>query len=513
MMPPSTPLNTPQKNGKRPGALLLLFPALALVAGWLALRLLPDSFGETHLEVASTPPGATVFVNGRLAGATPLSLHGLKTGTYSIRLEKDGCVPAIRAVKLDDRAKIASVSETLSKIGVGALNVAIKQKGAEVLLDGELIGHTPLRRDDIPVGAHELQIRKTNCEPYEARVLIAEGQVLDYSGFPLEDKIRAMLQAAIEQDRQRVASHMDLAHYLFMNDELDLSAETYVRALQVASTPLAFEEGVDAAERQLRLRLRGEETNRLNEELKKKKNWPGKDVARFKTILDKQQETIAKRNPEDWQWVAEQANNFVQQDKLDQAQSLYLQHIAVAKGAGSLPQAYIQLMTVRLRLRNVETTRETVNKFFELYGNRPELLRQAGNAVYGAHHRFAGQQRMDVLLMGEKLLRRGAELTQRKADSEMNALCKFELAIVLNLQGRADAALPLFQESADGTKDPFTREIRSQRHAECLQSLGKFDEARQVLKILAASPRAEIANKARLDLKALDASQPSPENK
>jgi tetratricopeptide (TPR) repeat protein len=505
-----TPRQSSASKTDHSSAIAFIFPALALLTGCLIFFLFSRSVAETRLELKSTPSGATVFLNGRLAGATPLNLTGLKPGTYSVRLEKEGFAPSIQKVQLEGSVL---VDEELPRFGTGVLSVAIKQKGAEVLLDGEFIGHTPLRRDDIPAGVHELQIRKTNFEPYVARVVVEAGQLHEYSGFPLEDKIRTMLQAAIDQDKQRVSNYMDLAHYLFMNDELDQAAETYVRALQVAAAPIVFDPAIDAAERILQTRLRNEDTHRLNDEIKKKKNWANKDVARFKTILDKQQETIANSNPGDWPWVAEQADNFVRQDKLDRAESLYVQHIAVAKGIVTLPQAYIQLLTLRLRMRNLDKSRETYEKFSELYGNRPELLRQAGNAIYGQHTSFEGEARMEVLTRAEKLLSRGAKLTQKQGDGELNALCKFELANVLMLQGRADVAAPYYQESVDGTRDATTRELRNQRLAECYKSLGKTAEARHVLEILAGSPRETISAQAKADLKQLEASKPSPENK
>ena len=42
------------------------------------------------LNVVSRPPGATVFLDGKLVGTTPLSLPSVTAGSHAIRLEHDG---------------------------------------------------------------------------------------------------------------------------------------------------------------------------------------------------------------------------------------------------------------------------------------------------------------------------------------------------------------------------------------------------------------------------------------
>ena len=42
------------------------------------------------LVVDSRPPGARVFVDGKLAGTTPLALKDIRAGEHAIRLEREG---------------------------------------------------------------------------------------------------------------------------------------------------------------------------------------------------------------------------------------------------------------------------------------------------------------------------------------------------------------------------------------------------------------------------------------
>src|ERR1051325_10750751 len=52
------------------------------------------------LRIETEPPGASVLLNGRLAGTTPCELTGLDSGSYGLRLEKEGCNSVKRKLEL-----------------------------------------------------------------------------------------------------------------------------------------------------------------------------------------------------------------------------------------------------------------------------------------------------------------------------------------------------------------------------------------------------------------------------
>ena len=52
------------------------------------------------LDVQSRPAGARVFVNDRLAGATPIAIPGLPAGDATVRIEKDGYIPWTATVRV-----------------------------------------------------------------------------------------------------------------------------------------------------------------------------------------------------------------------------------------------------------------------------------------------------------------------------------------------------------------------------------------------------------------------------
>ncbi|HYG74345.1 MAG TPA: PEGA domain-containing protein [Planctomycetota bacterium] len=501
-------------------------------AGWILFILLAigaalfvsGTFETSGRVVLRTvPAGATVFVNGKLAGATPLVITDLQFGSYCLRLEKEGFTPLVVPVHL--KSAEVQLKENLQARGVGTLVVGVRPHGAEVLLDGEFIGYTPVNRSDIPVGTHDLLIRKTNFKSYAQRIEVTSSEPLAFKDFALEDVVLTMLRGAVDREKHRVSNYMDLGHYLFVNNELDESAEVYAKALQVAAAPLEFPPGTDETERRLEQRLRAEDTNRLNEEIRKKSHWPNKDVTKWTAILKRQQEEVAGRNVTDWVFVNEQVDNFKRDEKFERAQSLLLQHIQAVKNGPMLPQAYIALMSLRLRMKNMEGLRETFSQFMDLYENQPTLVRQAGNAVYTMAGNFQGDDQKEILVMAEKLMRKGVTVTQRmRGDPELLALCKFELGNVMMLQGRSEESVALYRESIDGTRDASTRELRSQRLVEAFTRTRNYTEAKKVLTNLAKSTREDIARKAREDLQNVDQllkeeqkqkqiKEPSPEQK
>ena len=471
-------------------------------------------FFRTRLTVRTSPPGCSVFVNGRVAGGTPVSLSGMGIGKYCVRLEKEGYDSVVRVVSVPRKGLV--LEEKLAPCGTGTLIVQLKPRGAEVLLDGELLGHTPLEKTGVPAGLHELVVRKTNHKAYIQQIEIQAGKPLVYKDFGLEDIILTMLRANVAREKQSVRQYMDLGHYLFVNDELDEAAEVYVQAQQVAASPLEFGAEISEAEKSLEYRLRAEDANRLVEEIKRKRVWPNKDLAKFRRIVDQGQEQATEKYVTEWVAVRELVMSLIQDQKYPRAEALLLRHIAAVSKLPklpqvNLPQAYIELLLVRLRMHNLQGARETKPRFLELYGTDTACLRQAANGIYNTASRgYEGQERTEVLGMAEQMLTQAVLFSRPgHGEPEMHALCKFELANVLCLQGRAEKAAPLYREAIAGTKDESTKELRTQNLVACLKTLDpkSLGEVRALLAYLSKSPRADVAKKAQEELSLLMTAQ------
>jgi hypothetical protein len=65
------------------------------------------------LAVESRPPGASVFLDGRLVGKTPLAVARVGTGEHAVRLERDGYRPwsSITQISNGQRARVTASLE------------------------------------------------------------------------------------------------------------------------------------------------------------------------------------------------------------------------------------------------------------------------------------------------------------------------------------------------------------------------------------------------------------------
>jgi serine/threonine protein kinase len=78
-----------EPRGKTPDS-----PKPSAAASLLAVPALPKPTATTAeagaLVVESRPQGATVVIDGRVAGTTPLSIGGVRAGNHAVRIERDG---------------------------------------------------------------------------------------------------------------------------------------------------------------------------------------------------------------------------------------------------------------------------------------------------------------------------------------------------------------------------------------------------------------------------------------
>ncbi|MBE7461978.1 MAG: PEGA domain-containing protein [Planctomycetes bacterium] len=498
---PSDASAAPRRNLPRvlfPIGLTLLIPLVAIFAfkPW-PWRIFGSSQGE--LTVESSPAGATVFVNGRLVGATPITISGLSEGAYALRLEREGFSPLIRQVAVGGGDE--TLREEMVKLPTGGLTVNAEPNGAEVLLNGVVVGNTPLVLTDVPIGDYELVVRKTNFESFTQRVLIKAHEVAEFEGFELRDLILAMLKRQCMAEPQRVAHRMDLGHYLFVNDEQLEAADAYGEALELVATPLEFPEEMPAEERALQQRLRSEDASRLNSELGKKRNWQGKDTTAFRERVDKIQAQLAEKHVESWEWVTLAAKNMTRAGKFGEAEDLFKRHLEAAPNSAHRSEAWLEILQIREKKRDLPGTLECATQIFADPKPNADLLRQAGNALYRARTSFAGEGRVQALDLANKLLRKAMEV---QPNGELHALCAYELGNVLYQQREYAEALQLFRRSVQESGVESTREQRQVQEAECLSRLKQFAEARKIYEALIKSSQEAVRRSAEQGLKKLD---------
>lgn len=131
--------------------------------------------GFVRIIMLTPMPAAQYFLNGRLIDeSAALSDQGVEVaaGHVVVAVQKDGFGAVKREVNL--RPGTTEVVEFELR-NVGKLFIASQPPGALVLMDKNLIGQTPLTRENVPTGEHVIEITKDKFEPVTQKVLLKAG--------------------------------------------------------------------------------------------------------------------------------------------------------------------------------------------------------------------------------------------------------------------------------------------------------------------------------------------------
>lgn len=158
-----------ERSALHPSTCLLVLLLLLVAA-------VPAADGASRLLISSVPPGAEVSVNGNVAGTTPIELPR-PPGTYAVVFRLDGYDPYETTVLLaSDESRMI---EALLRVapGEGTLRVESIPDGAEVSLDGAVIGRTPYASGRVDAGTHDLALVLEGYDRYAEQVTVLDGRL------------------------------------------------------------------------------------------------------------------------------------------------------------------------------------------------------------------------------------------------------------------------------------------------------------------------------------------------
>jgi hypothetical protein len=132
--------------------------------------------------VSSSPGGASVTLDGTNYGQTPgsgsLKLNNIGTGSHTVALTLSGYTPYTTQVNVNANT-VSEVSALLKPVspkpGVGELSLSSTPSGANVFVDNNFMGITPLTLKDIPVGSHVVTLRLTGYQDYQTTTSVNAG--------------------------------------------------------------------------------------------------------------------------------------------------------------------------------------------------------------------------------------------------------------------------------------------------------------------------------------------------
>jgi hypothetical protein len=120
------------------------------------MEVAPPDRPHAALKIQSTIPNAEVFVDGSSLGRAPVDRNDLDPGKHYVVVHRDGYTDFKREVVLVENQPVVLVADLTA---TGSLRILSTPEGAEVRLDGELVGRTPVQHDGVGSGDHIVEFR------------------------------------------------------------------------------------------------------------------------------------------------------------------------------------------------------------------------------------------------------------------------------------------------------------------------------------------------------------------
>lgn len=125
------------------------------------------------IYVSTSPSGARIHLNDQYQGLSPITLSGLRTGSYSVDAEMDGYETAETTVYVTSGT---TQNVYLTLVSPGSVSVESNPTDAYVYVNGEMVGKTPYVVTGLSNGNHEFMVTMNGYYNWKKTVNVVEGQ-------------------------------------------------------------------------------------------------------------------------------------------------------------------------------------------------------------------------------------------------------------------------------------------------------------------------------------------------
>ena len=144
---------------------------------------------QLSVSIESVPePGASVLMAGDDQGQTPVTIYGLQPGQYEVIMNLDKYKRKIETITVtqDAEQKFTIAMEPI----IGDVSISSTPE-ADVFLNGELIGKTPILKKVLQVGSYSYEIKHPDYYPVKKDFLMEENFKLEFEHElrPLESQL------------------------------------------------------------------------------------------------------------------------------------------------------------------------------------------------------------------------------------------------------------------------------------------------------------------------------------
>lgn len=125
------------------------------------------------LQVRSNPDGGQVRIDGASIGETPVTIDRARTGEVLVEITRDGFLPYQRELRLRSGQEYRLDAELVPL--PSGLTVATFPPGAQVHINDQLSGESPLSLTNLAVGVYTVRVDRHGFAPQEREVELASG--------------------------------------------------------------------------------------------------------------------------------------------------------------------------------------------------------------------------------------------------------------------------------------------------------------------------------------------------
>jgi hypothetical protein len=125
------------------------------------------------LKIISPIPEATVYIDGASVGVAPLE-KDVTAGEHFVMVERAGYARFERKVAVEAKKTLTVTAELKA---VGTVRFLSNPEAADVFIDGERAGKTPLVKEDISVGEHLVSFRMEGHRDFDQSVRVEGGKI------------------------------------------------------------------------------------------------------------------------------------------------------------------------------------------------------------------------------------------------------------------------------------------------------------------------------------------------
>jgi hypothetical protein len=111
------------------------------------------------LRIETQPLGASVWIDGRVAGEAPLSIRDLRAGLHRVRVAEEGYAPAELTFEIPEGVSPPPLRFVMAPL-FAPTEVFSDPAAAAVTVDGRPVGTTPVERLTLGPGPHTIRLER-----------------------------------------------------------------------------------------------------------------------------------------------------------------------------------------------------------------------------------------------------------------------------------------------------------------------------------------------------------------